>query len=170
MKGGRARALLDQLPNHLTRRIAVPLRGYVRGLVTRGQDQAAKPGPSLSRSRMPVIGLVRLQRALRAAMPCSTQSAGPGPFQGRLGCSLNRGYGLMMGDRDTGSVATRRALSDRRDGSESPSQGRPARVEPVPRRWATLRRGKPRRASEGKPGRGGTQARKRLRSSDSSSL
>jgi len=85
MKGGRARALLDQLPNHLTRRIAVPLRGYVRGLVTRGQDQAAKPGPSLSRSRMPVIGLVRLQRALRAANALFDPIRRPRPLLGPPG-------------------------------------------------------------------------------------
>jgi hypothetical protein len=39
-----------------------------------GQVRGYHPRTSTSRSRMPLIGLVRLQRALRAAMPCSTQS------------------------------------------------------------------------------------------------
>lgn len=38
------------------------------------QVRGDQPRTSTSRSRMPLIGLVRLQRALRAAMPCSTQS------------------------------------------------------------------------------------------------
>lgn len=66
---------------------------------------ATNPWASTCCSRMPVIGLVRLQRALGAVMPRSTQST-PDRIK-------------RLGDADTGGAVTRPTLSCWKDGNQS---------------------------------------------------
>jgi len=103
----RIRASLEDLPIPFpTAFTSLPPCGGAPGPYQPGQVRGHQPRTSTSRSRMPLIGLVRLQRALGAAMPCSTQS-------------LLERVNSMLGDTDTGPVATQATLPDRRGGKQS---------------------------------------------------
>jgi len=128
----RIRASLEDLPIPFpTAFTSLPPCGGAPGPYQPGQVRGHQPRTSTSRSRMPLIGLVRLQRALRAAMPCSTQSVteevpGDANFPAAIAAAAKPaepapGEGDMksLGDTDTGLVATRVALPGRRGGTQS---------------------------------------------------
>lgn len=104
-KGGPSRSALASSPRPRHRSLGA-LRGRLEP-PARVRSTGAIPWASTCRSRMPLIGLVRLQRALRAATPCSTQ------------CSFSSSAVTSLGDADTEPVATRKLLPGRRDGAQS---------------------------------------------------
>ncbi|MFM2043302.1 MAG: hypothetical protein RLY86_1878 [Pseudomonadota bacterium] len=137
-----------------------------------GRSGGATPAPCPCRSRVPLIGLARLHRALRAGMPCSTQS--------RHRTAILASAGLRTGDADTGTPATGTVPAATESGYPVPPGGcaqaySQHNAGALPHRGAMRTGGKPQWAWEAwawerKRGPGGTGARKRPGSSDSSSL
>lgn len=69
------RATSEDLPTPtLTAFTSLPPSGARLGLTSPGRSGATNPGPASAVAGTPLIRLIRLQRALRAATPCSTQS------------------------------------------------------------------------------------------------
>ena len=118
-------------------------RGLEASCPARGRrpDGQAASCSSSRRSRMPVMGLVRLRWALGAGMPLSTRSTTRGPRPGGLR-RPRAGRPPSLGDADTGLLATGPALPCGRGGA-SPPWGRPETVEPVPGTWASALAGNP---------------------------
>jgi hypothetical protein len=86
-----------------------PPRGGARA-ANPGRIGGATPGPCTCRSRVPLIGLARLQRALGAVMPPSTQSE-------------RRTDVLMLGDAETGTRVTGVVPAATESGYSAPPRG-----------------------------------------------